>query len=87
MSGFLKKRQFKYSFERYCSISLFEKKRFGISVLTIDPGNVKTNMNNKGFLNTEKCSEYLVDIVSENIDYNGAFINLLKNINQLSYQQ
>jgi len=60
------------------NLSIDLKKKFGISVITIDPGNVKTNMNNKGYLNPEKCSEYLVDIVSDNKDYNGAFINLFK---------
>ena len=60
------------------NLSIDLKKKFGISVITVDPGNVKTNMNNKGYLNPEKCSEYLVDIVSDNKDYNGAFINLLK---------
>ena len=60
------------------NLSIDLKKNYGISVITIDPGNVKTNMNNKGYLNPKKCSEYLVDIVSDNKDYNGAFINLLK---------
>ena len=60
------------------NLSIDLKKNFGISVISIDPGNVKTNMNNKGYLNSEKCSEYLVDIVSDNKDYNGEFINLLK---------
>ena len=60
------------------NLSIDLKKRFGTSVISIDPGNVKTNMNNKGYLSPEKCSEYLVDIISDNKDYNGAFINLLK---------
>ena len=60
------------------NLSIDLKKNFGISVISIDPGNVKTNMNNKGYIEPEKCSEYLVDIVSDNKDYNGEFINLLK---------
>ncbi len=60
------------------NLSVDLKKKFKTSVITIDPGNVKSNMNNKGYLSTEKCSEYLVDIISDNKDYNGAFINLLK---------
>ena len=60
------------------NLSIDLKKNFGTTVISIDPGNVKTNMNNKGYLNSEKCSEYLVDIVSDNKDYNGEFINLLK---------
>jgi len=61
------------------NLSIDLKKRFGISVLTIDPGNVKTNMNSKGYLSPSKCSEYLIDILCDNIDHNGSFINLLKN--------
>ncbi len=60
------------------NLSIDLKRRFGISVLTIDPGNVKTNMNNKGYLSPNKCAEYLIDILCDNIDHNGTFINLLK---------
>ena len=60
------------------NLSIDLKKRFDISVLTIDPGNVKTNMNNKGYLSPSKCAEYLIDILCDKIDYNGSFINLLK---------
>ena len=60
------------------NLSIDLKQKFGISVITIDPGNVKTNMNNKGYLSPEKCAEYVVDIICDNKDYNGAFINLLK---------
>ena len=51
---------------------------FGTSVITIDPGNVKTGINNKGYLSKEKCAEYIIDIICENKDFNGTFINLLK---------
>ena len=60
------------------NLSIDLQKKFKTSVITIDPGNVKSNMNNKGYLSPEKCSEYLVDIISDNNDYNGSFINLLK---------
>ena len=50
------------------NLSVDLKKKFKTSVITIDPGNVKSNMNNKGYLSTEKCSEYLVDLISDNID-------------------
>ena len=60
------------------NLSIDLKKNYGISVITIDPGNVQTNMNNKGYLSPEKCAEYLVDIINDKNDYNGAFINLLK---------
>ena len=38
-------------------------KRYKTEVVTIDPGNVKTNMNPKGYLNAEKCSEYILNLV------------------------
>ena len=60
------------------NLSVDLKQKFGISVITIDPGNVETNMNNKGYLSPEICAEYVVDIICDNKDYNGAFINLLK---------
>ena len=59
-------------------MSIDLKKRSEISVLTIDPGNVKTNMNNKGYLSASKCAEYIIDILGDEVDYNGEFINLLK---------
>ena len=60
------------------NLSIDLNKNFGTSVITIDPGNVKTGMNNKGYLSKEKCAEYIIDIISENKDFNGTFINLLK---------
>lgn len=60
------------------NLSIDLKKNYGTSVITIDPGNVQTSMNNKGYLSPEKCAEYLVDIINDKNDYNGAFINLLK---------
>ena len=60
------------------NLSIDLHKKFKTSVITVDPGNVKSNMNNKGYLSPEKCSEYLVDIISDSANYNGTFINLLK---------
>ena len=60
------------------NLSIDLSKKFDISVISIDPGNVKTGMNNKGFLSKEKCAEYIIDIICDNKDYNGKFINLLK---------
>jgi len=60
------------------NLSIDLNKMFGTSVVTIDPGNVKTGMNNKGYLSKEKCAEYIIDIICENKDFNGTFINLLK---------
>ena len=60
------------------NLSIDLNKMYGTSVITIDPGNVKTGMNNKGYLSPEKCAEYLVDIVCDKTDYNGKYINLLK---------
>ena len=60
------------------NLSIDLKKKYGTSVISIDPGNVKTGMNNKGYLAKEKCAEYIIDIICEDRDYNGSFINLLK---------
>lgn len=60
------------------NLSLDLKKKFGTSIISIDPGNVKTSMNNKGFLSKEKCAEYIIDIICDDKDYNGKFINLFK---------
>ena len=64
------------SISKNLSIDLYKK--FGTSTITIDPGNVKTGMNNKGFLSKEKCAEYIIDIICDSKDYNGKFINLFK---------
>tara|TARA_A100000164_G_C21728175_1_gene686243 strand:+ start:103 stop:852 length:750 start_codon:yes stop_codon:yes gene_type:complete len=60
------------------NLSIDLKKKFGTSVISIDPGNVKTGMNNKGFLSKEKCAEYIIDIICDDKDYNGKFIDLFK---------
>ena len=64
------------SISKNLSIDIYKK--FGTSIISIDPGNVKTGMNNKGFLSKEKCAEYIIDIICDNKDYNGKFINLFK---------
>jgi len=60
------------------NLSVELKKKFNTNVISIDPGNVKTNMNNKGYLSKEKCAEYIIDIICENKNYNGKFIDLFK---------
>ena len=60
------------------NLSIDLKKKFDTSIISIDPGNVKTGMNNKGFLSKEKCAEYIIDIICDDKDYNGKFINLFK---------
>ena len=64
------------SISKNLSIDLYKK--FGTSIISIDPGNVKTGMNKKGFLSKEKCAEYIIDIICDSKDYNGKFINLFK---------
>lgn len=61
------------------NLSIDLKKNYGISVITLDPGNVKTNMNGKGFLDASKCGRYIVDIICDKNDYNGVFMNILRN--------
>lgn len=60
------------------NLSIDLKKKFNTNIISIDPGNVKTNMNNKGYLSKEKCAEYIIDIICENKNYNGKFIDLFK---------
>ena len=61
------------------NLSIDLNKNYGISVLTLDPGNVKTNMNGKGYLDANKCAEYVIDILCKQENYNGVFMNTLKN--------
>ena len=60
------------------NLSVDLNKKHNSSVITVDPGNTKTNMNGKGYLSSEKCAEYLIDIISDKNNYNGKFINILK---------
>ena len=65
------------SISKNLSVDLF--KRYKTEVITIDPGNVKTNMNPKGFLSADKCSEYILNIAFDKRNkLNGKFINLQK---------
>ncbi len=48
------------------------------SVFAIDPGNIKTNMNQKGYMSSDKCAEIIIDLISNNFDkLNGKFVDLL----------
>tara|TARA_B100001057_G_scaffold235412_1_gene235698 strand:- start:2959 stop:3711 length:753 start_codon:yes stop_codon:yes gene_type:complete len=65
------------SISKNLSVDLY--KRYKTEVVTIDPGNVKTNMNPKGYLNAEKCSEYILNLVfDKKNDIHGKFLNLQK---------
>ena len=61
------------------NLSVDLHKRYKTEVVTIDPGNVKTGMNPKGYLNAEKCSEYILNLVfDKKNDIHGKFLNLQK---------
>ena len=61
------------------NLSIDLNKRFNSEIITVDPGNVKTGMNGKGLLDSNKCAEYIIDIICDKKNnYNGKFINLLK---------
>ena len=61
------------------NLSVDLHKRYKTEVVTIDPGNVKTGMNTKGYLDAEKCSEYILNLVfDKKNDINGKFLNLKK---------
>ena len=63
------------SISKNLSVDLYNK--YKTEVVTIDPGNVKTGMNPKGFLDADKCSEYILSLVfDEKNDVHGKFINL-----------
>ena len=60
------------------NLSLILSKKYNVNVLTIDPGNVKSNMNPGGIIETKDCVEMIIDIISKNQDnLNGKFVNLL----------
>ena len=61
------------------NLSVDLHKRYKTEVVTIDPGNVKTGMNTNGYLDAEKCSEYILNLVfDKKNDINGKFLNLKK---------
>ncbi len=63
------------SISKNLSVDLYNK--YKTEVVTIDPGNVKTGMNPKGFLDADKCSEYILSLVfDKKNDVHGKFINL-----------
>ena len=60
------------------NLSLILNKKYNVNVVAIDPGNVKSNMNPRGIIETNDCAEMIIDIISKNQDnLNGKFINLL----------
>ncbi len=60
------------------NLSIDINKKYGTIVFAIDPGNVKTNMNNKGLMNSDKCANLIVNMICKNQkNLNGKFINLL----------
>lgn len=65
------------SISKNLSVDFYQ--RYKTEVITIDPGNVKTSMNPKGYLNAEKCSEYILNLVfDKKNDIHGKFLNLQK---------
>ena len=61
------------------NLSIDLNKKYNTKTITIDPGNVKTGMNNKGFLDPNRCAEYIIDIILDtDKNFNGKFINLKK---------
>ena len=62
------------------NMSVDLKKKYGTTVFAIDPGNVQSGMNSKGYMESDKCANMILDIISNNVEkFNGKFINLSKN--------
>ena len=62
------------------NMSVDLKKKYGTTVLAIDPGNVQSGMNSKGYMESDKFANIILDIISNNVEeFNGKFINLSKN--------
>ena len=59
------------------NLSIDLNKRFGTTVLAIDPGNIKSGMNPGGFLEADKCAKLIIDLISTRSNLNGEFLNLL----------
>ena len=60
------------------NMSLDLNKKFGTTVIAIDPGNVATNMNPKGIIESQECANLILDLISNDVKkLNGKFINLL----------
>ena len=47
------------------NLSVDLNKRYNTEIITVDPGNVKTGMNTKGLLDSNKCAEYIIDILCD----------------------
>ena len=65
------------SFSKNLSIDL--KRDYGVNVISICPGNVKTKMNPGGILNPKNIALNIIDILENSESYNGKFIDLNKN--------
>ena len=61
------------------NLSIDLNRRYNSEIITVDPGNVQTGMNTKGLLDSNKCAEYIIDIIDDKKnDLNGKFIDLFK---------
>ena len=61
------------------NLSIDLNRRYNSKIITVDPGNVQTGMNTKGLLDSNKCAEYIIDIIDDKKnDLNGKFIDLFK---------
>ena len=66
------------SFSKNLSIDL--KNDYGVNVLTICPGSVKTKLNPSGILDPETVALNIINILENSSDkYNGKFIDLKGN--------
>ena len=60
------------------NMSLDLNGKFGTTVFSVDPGNVATNMNPGGIIESEKCAKLILDLISDSDkELNGKFVNLL----------
>ena len=59
------------------NMSIDLNNRFKTIVFAIDPGNVKSGMNSKGFMEADDCAKLIISLASKNQEsLNGKFINL-----------
>ena len=59
------------------NLSIDLNKKFGTTVLAIDPGNTKSGMNPGGYIETDNCAKLIIDLITTNSELNGKFVNLL----------
>ena len=45
------------------NMSVDLNKKYGTTVLAIDPGNVQSGMNSKGYMESDKCANMILDII------------------------